>query len=322
LTLPPEDDLDRVAGGSPVLSLNQGYAFRQKVRQGGVVLLDFLAEGHRHSSRAVWAARIAAGEVQVDGQPVPASTILGVAQEVVWNRPPWEEPAADTRFGLVFEDEHLLAVTKPRGLPTLPGGGFLQRTLLAAVRAAYPEASPMHRLGRGTSGLVLFARSPRAGASLQQAWRDHAVRKTYLALGAGVAGPDRFTITVPIGPVAHPVLGTLFAASEAGKPSRSFAQVLERWEGRTLFEVDIESGRPHQIRIHLAFIGHPLVGDPLYGPGGLPLPAMTALPGDGGYFLHAARLRFAHPVTGTALDLQAEPPAELRMRPGDPPRGR
>ncbi len=299
------------------MTLNHGYSYRERVQRGGLELLDFLCDGHRHSTREVWARRIADGEVRVDGVSAMPGTVLKASQEVVWSRPPWAEPEADLRFGVVFLDEFLLAVAKPRGLPTLPGGGFLENTLLAAVRAQYPEANPMHRLGRGTSGLVLFTRTPELAASLQLAWRDHAIRKTYRALGRGVAQADSFTITTPIGPVAHPVLGTLFAASPTGKPSLSFARVLERREGATLFEVDIESGRPHQIRIHLASIGHGLVGDPLYGAGGLPLPSMTALPGDGGYHLHAARLGFDHPVTGARLDLWAEPPAELRG-PQDP----
>ena len=170
----------------------------------------------------------------------------------------------------------------------------------------------MHRLGRGTSGLVLFARTHEAAAALQTAWRDHRIEKRYRALGAGVAVPDCFELNAPIGPVPHPWLGTLFAASPQGKPARSRATVLERRQDATLFQVDIETGRPHQIRIHLAFAGHPLAGDPLYGPGGVPLEGIIALPGDGGYWLHAERLTFQHPATGADMDLRAEPPDLLR----------
>jgi 23S rRNA pseudouridine1911/1915/1917 synthase len=294
--------------------LNRGFAYRERVSGGGMTLLDLLSDRHRHSGREVWAQRIADGEVRVDGLPARAATILAASQEVVWNRPPWAEPPVDAQFEVIHLDEFLVAVAKPRGLPTLPGAGFLEHTLLAGVRARFPEASPMHRLGRETSGLVLFSRNPAIAASIQEAWRGREVLKTYRALGSGVAQDDAFSMETPIGPVAHPVLGTLFAASAAGKPSRSAARVLERRDDSTLFEVDIETGRPHQIRIHLAAAGHPLVGDPLYGRGGQPLPAMAALPGDGGYFLHAAQLRLAHPVTGQTLDLRAEPPPELRTR--------
>jgi 23S rRNA pseudouridine1911/1915/1917 synthase len=214
----------------------------------------------------------------------------------------------------VYQDHLLVAVAKPRGLPTLPGGGFLETTLLAQVRARFPEASPMHRLGRETSGIVLFSRTPAAGARIQAAWREHRIVKAYRALASGVAREDSLVITAPIGPVAHPWLGTLFAASADGKPARSEARVLERRADATLFEVLIETGRPHQIRIHLAFAGHPLVGDPLYAPGGLPRPDLPALPGDGGYFLHAERLVFPHPDTGALVELRDPPPAELRTR--------
>jgi len=218
----------------------------------------------------------------------------------------------DTRVEVIFQDEFLVAVIKPSGLPTLPGGGFLENTLIARVRAQFPEASPMHRLGRGTSGLVLFSRTREAGAGMQAAWREHEVKKTYRALGAGVCVEDELDITSPIGPVPHPWLGTIFAASPMGKASRSRARVLERRGDATLFQVDIETGRPHQIRIHLAFAGHPLVGDPLYGPGGVPREGIIALPGDLGYFLHAERLAFTHPLTGEAMDLRAPAPKELQ----------
>jgi 23S rRNA pseudouridine1911/1915/1917 synthase len=174
----------------------------------------------------------------------------------------------------------------------------------------------MHRLGRGTSGIVLFARTAEAAAAVQTAWREHRVEKRYRALGSGVATADTFEIRAPIGPVPHPWLGSIFAASPAGKRSLSHATVLERRPGATLFQLDIETGRPHQIRIHLAWAGHPLVGDPLYGPGGLPLEGIVALPGDLGYWLHAERLAFTHPFTGRPLVIQAPPPPCL-MGPAD-----
>ena len=252
--------------------------------------------------------------MELDGARPSPRTLLAAGQELVWHRPPWEEPEADTRVRILHEDDHLLAVDKPRGLPTLPGGGFLDNTLLARVRTLFPESSPMHRLGRGTSGLVLFSRTHAAGAALQTAWRNHAVLKHYRALGTGLPVWEELELTTPIGPVPHPWLGTVFAASPGGKPSRSVARVLERREEATLFEVDLHTGRPHQIRIHLAASGHPLVGVPLDGPGGLPLEGIIALQGDQGYCLHAERMAFDHPITGRLLELWAEPPAELRRK--------
>jgi len=293
---------------------NHGFSYRERITGGAVRVLEHLARRHRHSSEAQWRARIESGELELDRLPVAADTLLVAGQELVWHRPPWDEPDVDTAYQVLFEDELLLAVAKPRGLPTLPGGGFLENTLLAQVRTRYPEASPMHRLGRETSGLVLFARSHAAGALLQTAWREHRVVKRYRALASGVAAEDTLVIAAPIGPVPHPWLGTLFAASPQGKPALSRARVLERGEHTTLFEVLIETGRPHQIRIHLAWAGYPLVGDPLYAAGGLPRPDLPALPGDGGYYLHAEYLAFPHPVTGQTVALRATPPIELLMK--------
>jgi 23S rRNA pseudouridine1911/1915/1917 synthase len=295
---------------------NLGFAYRERIQGGAARVLDHLTLRHRHSSEAEWRARIELGELELDGRPVAPDTLLAPGQELVWHRPPWDEPEVDTRYRVLFEDDLLVAVAKPRGLPTLPGGGFLEHTLLALVRSRFPEASPMHRLGRETSGLVLFARTHAAGALIQSAWREHRVVKRYRALASGIAGPDSLVITAPIGPVPHPWLGTLFAASEQGKPALSRARVLERRRTDTLFEVLIETGRPHQIRIHLAFAGHPLVGDPLYAAGGLPRPDLPALPGDGGYFLHAEHLSFPHPVSGQTVELWAPPPIELLV-PGE-----
>jgi 23S rRNA pseudouridine1911/1915/1917 synthase len=130
------------------------------------------------------------------------------------------------------------------------------------------------------------------------------VRKWYRALGSGRAKLDHFEVTTPIGPVPHPRLGTVHAACAAGKPARSIVEVLERRADSTLFWVEIKTGRPHQIRIHLAAAGHPLVGDPLYVTGGTPRPDNAGLPGDGGYFLHAEQLSFVHPLTGKPTTLQ------------------
>ncbi|MDR3669400.1 MAG: pseudouridine synthase [Holophaga sp.] len=295
------------------MTRNHGFQYRERIQGGPAPVLEHLARRYRHSTEAQWRARIELGELELDGRPVLAGTLLRPGQELVWHRPPWDEPEVDTAFGLLYQDDLLLAVAKPRGLPTLPGGGYLEHTLLALVRARFPEASPMHRLGRETSGIVLFSRSHAAGTTLQSAWREHLVVKRYRALASGLAREEDLVIAAPIGPVPHPWLGTLFAASAQGKPALSRAHVLERRAADTLFEVLIETGRPHQIRIHLAWADHPLVGDPLYGPGGLPRPDLPALPGDGGYFLHAEHLAFPHPLTGRTLELWAPPPAELRM---------
>jgi 23S rRNA pseudouridine1911/1915/1917 synthase len=294
------------------VALNDGHVYREQLdgRSRGRSLVAYLADVYRHTSATEWTARLAAGEVLLDGRVVIVDEPLRPGAWLEWRRPPWAEEAVPTSFRIVHEDDMLLVVDKPSGLPTMPAGGFLAHTLLTVVRRTYPEAVPMHRLGRFTSGLVVFARTAAARSSVQRAWREHEVAKTYRALASGVCEEDALEIRTPIGPVEHPRLGTIHAASAAGRPSQSVARVVARRDGETLFGVDITTGRPHQIRIHLAAVGHPLVGDPLYGPGGVP--KSDALPGDGGYHLHAWRLSLAHPADGRPLALEAELPERLR----------
>lgn len=300
--------------GSVTVALNRGHSYREQAgpAHAGLTVLAHLTASRRHSTAEAWAARLACGEVELDGRPAAGHEVLRPGHTLTWHRPPWEEPEAPLHFEVIHEDAALLAVVKPGGLPTLPAGGFQDHTLLALVRARHPGASPMHRLGRHTSGLVVFARTTEAAAALSRAWRTREVEKRYRALASGSPAWDRLDIHAPIGPVAHPTLGLVHAAVETGRPSHSLATVLERRGADTLFQVDITTGRPHQIRIHLAWAGHPLAGDPLYAAGGLPLAHNPGLPGDGGYLLHAERLRFVHPVTGAPVDLSAPPPASLR----------
>ena len=272
---------------------------------------EHLVSRYAHSSASNWDARLSAGQVDLDGAVASGDEQLEPGQHLTWQRPPWDEPDVPLHFDVIYADASVLAVSKPSGLPTMPAGGFLEHTLLALVHASYPEAHPLHRLGRFTSGLVLFARTPAAASTLGKAWRAHEVVKDYRALVSGEPSWDELTIAMGIGPVPHPRLGTVFAAREDGKPALSTVVVIARRDGTALCDVRIATGRPHQIRIHLAFSGHPLVGDPLYGVGGQPLAEAPALPGDGGYLLHAHRLRCAHPNGHAVLDLEAPPPPLL-----------
>ena len=167
----------------------------------------------------------------------------------------------------------------------------------------------MHRLGRGTSGLVLFARGP-ARAAVQAMFRGNLIQKRYLALATGVVlAPQR--LESPIGPVAHPRLGTVHAATPGGKKSATVVESALARGSDSLVTLRLITGRPHQIRIHLAAAGHPLVGDPLYAHGGRPRIDLPGLPGDLGYALHAWRLAFPHPVHSGALAVEAPPPVSL-----------
>ena len=271
-----------------------------------------MARNFSHSTLDEWSQRIEEREIEVGGDIAEVSHRIRGGEVIYWNRPPWLEDEVPQGFDVLYEDSHIVAVNKPSGLPTLPGGGFYLNTLLSMVQRAYPEAKPMHRLGRATSGIVLFARDSRVASELTKMWPG--VMKQYQALGQGVATEDAYDIRVPIGPVAHPRLGFVHAATATGKTSRSVARVIERRENETLFEVDLHTGRPHQIRIHLAAIGHPLVGDPIYRSGGGVQENHPGLPGDSGYLLHAKCIVLKHPITNQEMDFRAPVPKGLERR--------
>ena len=303
--------------------LNRGYAYTSIISNKchGRTLLSHLAGLYPHSTPQAWQQNLDNGEVTVSGITVNGSELLISGQTLVWNRTPWIEPDTPQHFEVLFDDPHLLAVNKPGGLPTLPGGGFMENTLLRLVQKQTPNANPVHRLGRATSGIVLFAKTPQAASKLCANWNTPRIQKIYRALAQEVAQHDAYEILTPIGLVPHPLIGSVWAASPSGKPSKSLAKVISRTAsttgrtGTTTFEVSLHSGRPHQIRIHLASIGHPLVGDPLYGSTGQPLENLPGLPGDGGYLLHAQFLRFHHPITGEEINLEAALPSGFSLHP-------
>lgn len=305
--------------------MNHGWTYRDRVMRAdsGLTLLAYYLRHHAHSSEEEWRKRLAEGRVTCNGCTAPAEATLKTGDALAWSRPPWEEPDVPSAFAILYEDADLLAVDKPAGLPVLPGGGYVEHTLLHLLRMRAPgdPPVPVHRLGRGTSGVLLCARSTLARRRLADGFRDAthrasgSVRKIYRALTGPAPGlPDALEITQPIGPIPHPALGWVHAASAAGKRAQSNCRILRRTSADTLWEIDLITGRPHQIRIHLAWAGVPLLGDPLYGPGGVPgIPpaGRPPVPGDGGYWLHACSLTLAHPRTGALLTLSAPPPHVL-----------
>ncbi len=301
--------------------VNNGYIYSDHVLKAdeGVSIAAFYSRHFPHSSEKTWRQRIQAGQVLRNGRPPSPDDRLAGGDRLDYHRPPWEEPDVPRNFRTLFEDANVFILAKPSGLPVLPGGGFLENTLLhLARRSLDPGCSPLHRLGRGTSGAILFTRNARTARFLSLAMAERRIRKVYLALAAGTNIPDTLTIDAPIGPVPYQRLTTIHAYSPDGRPSISHVRVIRRLprENATLLEVTIPTGRPHQIRIHLSKAGFPLVGDPLYQSGGIPRPdgrddEYAALPGDPGYFLHSWKIRFPLPDGGKETEVVCPPPPIL-----------
>ncbi len=303
--------------------MNQGWTYEERIDRtaAGQTVLAYYVQRYRHSGEGEWRSRIESQQVFLDGLPTTPDHPLQRGQVLTYHRPPWQEPEVPLDFDQVYADEDLWVINKPSGLPVMPGGGFLENTLLGQLQRQYPTDTPVpiHRLGRGTSGLVLLGRSPLAKSELTRQMRDRQIRKFYRALipsynAAGELFPPQLTIQTPIGKVPHPTLGEIFAATPAGRFAQSDCQVLRQDAQTTLLEVEIFTGRPHQIRIHLAAVGYPLLGDPLYQPGGQPRLVANAqgklpTPGDCGYKLHAFRLVFRHPRSQQPLTLECLPPS-------------
>ena len=319
-------------------ALNQGHTYRDRVRPEDLpasavdtplLVSAFYAARYRHSDRAVWSERLLAGEIWWNGQQLRTDGPLGAGDRLQWHRPPWQEAAVPVlvQGAVVFDDGDLLVLNKPSGLPVLPAGGFLAHTLLAQLERLWPGARPVHRLGRFTSGLLVCARRPSTRAWLSAQLRDSTAvspaerqlrcRKLYRALlvpGVLPLAPGEVVpIVVPIGSRPHAQLGLIWCATDGSQPSdraaRSTLTLLERSDTADLVQVEIATGRPHQIRIHCAAVGAPLLGDPLYGPGGQARAA--ALPGDGGYWLQAWRLELQRPGGDGVLDLEV--PVQLGL---------
>ncbi|NMW25857.1 23S rRNA pseudouridine(1911/1915/1917) synthase RluD, partial [Rhodanobacter denitrificans] len=226
----------------------------------------------------------------------------------------------DIALTIVHEDAHLLVLNKPAGLVVHPGAGNPAGTLLNALLhhdprlAELPRAGIVHRLDKDTSGLMVVARTLPAYTALVDLLSRHEVERQYEAvvLGTMVAGG---TVDAPIGRSMGDRLRQAVRDEEDGKRAVTHYRLRERFRAHSLLQCQLETGRTHQIRVHLAHIGHPLIGDPLYG-GGLKLPKgasaelVAVLRGFRRQALHAEKLSFIHPVTGEALSFDAERPAD------------
>jgi 23S rRNA pseudouridine1911/1915/1917 synthase len=278
-------------------------------------------------SRAVAAELVEAGRVFVDGVPVVSGRVplregALLTVELPEEASPTPAAEAGVRFSVVFADDDVAVIDKPAGLVVHPGAGHTEGTLVGGLLALFPDLADLvmtgvcapdrpgivHRLDKGTSGLLAVARTADAYRSLVAQLAARSVERTYVALVAGLVADDRGEVDAPIGrSVRTP---TKMAITPRGKPARTAYRVVERRGAdsaspTTLLELSLQSGRTHQVRVHMAAIGHPVIGDARYGTPDKRL-------GSGRFFLHAGKLAFDHPVTGTRVEFASPLPDDLQ----------
>jgi 23S rRNA pseudouridine1911/1915/1917 synthase len=308
--------------------MTAGRALSAEVAAGdaGRRLDAWLARAWPELSRARIQSLIADGAVTVDGVPVRASTKVRTGQRAHVTLPepaPAAPEAQDIPIRVVWEDAHLLVVDKPAGLVVHPGAGTRSGTLVNALLHHVRDLSGVggvlrpgivHRLDRGTSGLIVVAKSDEAHRGLAAQFAGRAVEKHYLAVVHGVPRSRRGTIEAAIG--RHPVhRKKMSTEAPRGRPAKSTWELAEGLDGAALLDVRIHTGRTHQIRVHLASAGHPIVGDATYGgmraPSSRSASARAAAAAFPRPALHAASLAFTHPVTGEPVALRAPLPEDI-----------
>lgn len=284
-----------------------------------------LAQLYPDLSRTRAQAAIKAGMVRVNGRTARASHQLEAGQQIELDADALTAPATPGATSasepqaeaiplrVVYEDEHLLVVDKPSGLVVHPAPGHASGTLVNALLAHLPglvagaDASRpgiVHRLDKDTSGLIVIAKDAPTHTALARQMKDHSTVKRYLALVEGRMPAPEGVIDAPIGrDPRHRQRMALVSEVNGGREARTRFKVLREARGRSLLELQLETGRTHQIRVHLASVGHPVVGDTVYGRAQLPLPPRQ--------FLHATHLEFVHPATGEWLLFEAPLPPDL-----------
>ncbi|WP_371878762.1 RluA family pseudouridine synthase [Conexibacter sp. DBS9H8] len=260
------------------------------------VTVDGVQVLKRHAVRAGECVRVAA----------PAPALTAPAEPLTGEPPPpapGSEPGGPTvAYTVAYTDEYLLVVDKPAGLVVHPGRGHREGTLSQALGLSVDRGGIVHRLDRDTSGLLVVARTERIQRELQAQIKAREVRREYLTLVGGRPEARAGTIDAPIGRDRHS--RTLHSLdTDTPRAAVTHFEIVEACAATTLLRVRLETGRTHQIRVHLQAIGHPVIGDPTYGAG----PAL----GLERQFLHAARLAFTHPGTGEPIDLHSPLPGDL-----------
>jgi len=288
----------------------------------GLRLDQALARVLPQYSRARLQGWIEAGAVQVDGRQLRGrDKVVGGEKVLIEARVEADQQvkAEAMPLDIVFKDRALLVINKPPGLVVHPGAGNAAHTLQNALLAfdpklaVVPRAGIVHRLDKDTSGLLVVARTPEVHTALVAALAEREVERHYIALCTGVMTAGG-TVDEPIG--RHRSQRTRMAVRSDGRPAVTHYRVLKRFRSHTLVRAELETGRTHQIRVHLAHIGYPVVGDPAYGgrrrvPAGATPDLATALAGFKRQALHAAQLKLEHPVTGRPVEWEAPVPADM-----------
>jgi 23S rRNA pseudouridine1911/1915/1917 synthase len=269
-------------------------------------------------SRTFAADVVEAGGVSMDGRVLAKSDKLhgGAWLEVSWapKEAPRIVPVDVPGLGIVYDDDDIVVVDKPAGVAAHPSVGWEGPTVLGALAAggyriattgAAERKGIVHRLDVGTSGLMVVAKSEQAYTALKHAFKEREVEKIYHAVVQGHPDPLAGTIDAPIG--RHPTHSWKFAVTPDGKDSVTHYETLEAFPGASLLEIQLETGRTHQIRVHMAAHRHPCVGDPLYGGD----PILAARLGLTRQWLHARQLSFSHPRSRNWVTFTSEYPADL-----------
>ena len=251
-------------------------------------------------------------KILVNGKVVKASNKVGLKDEItIFKDEPKETKleAEDIPLDIVYEDDDILVVNKQKGLVVHPGNGNPNGTLVNAVMAYCKDSLSgiggeiipgiVHRIDKDTSGLLIIAKNDEAHINMSEQIKNHEVKKTYIALVRGRMKENKATINMPI--ARSDKDRTKMAVSKRGKSAVTHIEVIEKFDNYTLLNVNIETGRTHQIRVHLAQIGYPIVGDFVYSNGKNPFNVV-------GQMLHSQKLEFKHPVTGEKMSLEAPLP--------------
>ncbi len=269
-------------------------------------------------SRAAAAGLIADGQVLLGGQPAAKSDRVPAGEWLDVTLPPPAAPVPQPRpvpgLAVVYEDTDIVVVDKPVGVAAHPTPGWTGPTVLEGLLAAGHTIATsgaaerqgiVHRLDANTTGLMVVAKSESAYSALKRAFREREVDKRYHALVQGHPDPLRGTVDAPI--ARHPSGDGRFAVVSGGRPSVTHYDTIEAFRGASLIEVTLETGRTHQIRVHMAAFRHPCVGDRLYGAD----PSLAARLGVSRQWLHAVRLGFAHPADGRYVEFTSDYPPDL-----------